>query len=441
MTTPPGGSGRRGSWRQWATALAWGASIAALASLLPLGDAFGLASLVAATTIVAWVAWRNPGVRAPLVVAFALRSLGALSHVYGVQLPGAGLDAVTFERIGWEFAQSDWRTLRGSISGGAFLYSWIIAVLYWLTARSPLLIEMVNVLLGTLVVYEVHVLAGMMWSDADARRAAWVAALFPTMVLYSAITLREMLVAYPLVLGAVWLARWRVTGRLRWVVGAMGAFIVGIAFHTMMFGAILFVLGTAAARWMSTVKEGQLRQSVGILAGLVLAGAAGLYILASGLGAGNFAYTDVFSSTDLIAAQQLGTGDRASYLQGMMIRSFGDLLWQAPIRTFFFLFMPFPWIVSAVIDLVGLIDAALYVVLCVCALRRLRVIWSTPVARLTALLWASCAVVFGLVVTNYGTAIRHRGKLAPLLIAVAIVGVPHRPRQRTLTVPASDVVA
>ena len=395
------------------------ALIALFVVLAPIADVLGITSLVLSAAVVGVVAWRNPAARAPLLVAFAARAGASMLHAFVTPLPGSGMDAVGFERIGWEWSSSTWSELSQRFTSGFLLYSWIIAFLYWLTDRSPLMIQAVNVLFGTLVVFNVFRLSVLLWGEAVARRATWVAALFPTMVLYSALTMREIAVVYPLTLGAICLVRWRQSNNPLWALAAVVSFVCGISFHTVMVGAIAYTGVAVAARWVGSVVRGKLGSAIPVGIALVGVAAVGGFALATGIGS-RINYFDLLESTEAIAGQQGGgVLDRTDYLRGMVMTSFTDLVWQLPIRTVFFLFMPFPWLVRAAVDLVGLVDAALYVWLSVCLWRSLRRVWAAPAARDVMLLWLSCMLVFALVVSNYGTAIRHRGKTAPLLIAAA----------------------
>ncbi|MBD0319473.1 MAG: glycosyltransferase family 39 protein, partial [Gemmatimonadetes bacterium] len=385
-------------------------------------DVLGAVSVMAAASLVGWLAWRTPAVCAPLLLAFFLRALASVVQAYLMPLPGSGLDAVNFELIGWSYAGGSWGDLAANFRSGALLYSWLIGLLYWLFGRSVLMVQVVNALLGTLVVYNVFLIARLLWGDAAARRGAFVAAMFPTLVLFSAITLREQMVGYPLTLGALWIARWRETDRIGWLAGAMVAFVAAIAFHTVVIGAIAYAAVAVVGRALQALRRGEVGGSLKAVIGLgvVVAMVAGVFL--SGWGGGNvlwwFAVLNNLDSA--VGGQQMGGQvDRTDYLTWMVTRSPLDVAWQLPIRAVFFFFMPFPWLVRAVVDLVGLVDAALYAWLFWSLRSIFPAVWRRPAGRSVFLLMMSVALVFSLVISNYGTAIRQRGKVAPLLVALA----------------------
>jgi hypothetical protein len=400
-------------------------AVAALVVMLPLADVLGIAAMGTALAVVFTVAWRVPAVRMPLLVAFALRTLASLVQAYVMELPGAGLDAVSFERIGYDWSRDGVGSLLNTFGTGALLYSWIIAVLYALFDRSTVMIQTVNVLFGTLIVYNCFLMARFCWGERVAVKAAWTAALFPTMILFSAITLREIAVGYPLTLGAYFFARWRQDDRPADIGAAILCFGMANAFHTAVIGVMGYTVFAVVARTFGSLARGDLRSSGRTLVGMAVVGVVVVGVVAYGVGSANpLWYLDAFSSPEQLRGQQMGGGlDRTDYLRGMVTNNLSDLVWQTPIRLTFFLFMPFPWLVRAVVDIVGLVDSLLYMSLAFSMWRARKLVWaSRPASGITGLL-VSTLIVFGLVVSNYGTAIRHRAKIAPLFAAVACVGM------------------
>jgi hypothetical protein len=113
-----------------------------------------------------------------LATAFLLRAGLAILQCYIFQLPDSQADALTFELKGWDWAAAGWGTVLENFTTNAYLYSWLISILYAITDRSPLMIQGVNVLLGTLSVYLVWRIAGLISSGNRrvANTAAWIAA-------------------------------------------------------------------------------------------------------------------------------------------------------------------------------------------------------------------------------------------------------------------------
>lgn len=398
--------------------------VAAFVVFAPLRDVVGWTAIILATATAGTLAWRNPALRAPLLCGLALRVTATLMQFYVVPLPGTGMDTITFERLGWAWSQDGWDGLVRSFTLGAWLYSWIIAVLYWIGTRSELLVQSVNVLVGTLVVFNVFQIARLLWGDKGAERAAWWAALFPTLVLNSAIILREVFVVYPLTLGIVCFVRWRLSGRMIWLPAAVGCMSIAVIFHSGVVGALAVVGATVVFEVLRSLNRARGRARFALLLGS--AAAVVMLLAVAGFVASRVNLFVLASVIDFMAGHQAGTyaADRTDYLPNMVVSTPVDILWQAPIRFLFFQFMPFPWLIRTPADIFGLLDSGLYALLVFQAFRARAAIRMNPAARSVVWAWVGCVLVYGLLISNYGTAIRHRAKMAPLLIAVAAAGMP-----------------
>jgi hypothetical protein len=84
----------------------------------------------------------------------------------------------------------------------AFGYQTMVACIFLLTGKSMVAGKLINVLLGTATVPLVGLLSGRLFGTSTMRRAAWLMALIPTSVWWSAVLLKESLVAF-LVVGAM----------------------------------------------------------------------------------------------------------------------------------------------------------------------------------------------------------------------------------------------
>ena len=389
-----------------------------------MSDLLGLLFLLAGGTIILTVNKKNSRLLTILFVAFSVRSLFALVHYYVIPLPDSQADAVMFERIAAEWAQSGFPGVLVQFRTGAFLYSWIIAVLYSILGRNPLMAQAINVLFGTLIVRNVYLLAQLLWGDRFASRSAWCATFFPTLVLYSAITMREVAVVFPLTLGALYFVQWLKRDRLRDFLKALVAWAVSIAFHTGVLPVILVISLAGFRKWLDALVTARTKAVVrrlfavcfvifGICA--ILGVGWGLEKLGGVAEAGNF--------VEWLANQQrIAARDRAAYLSSLQPRNLLDLVWQTPIRMVYFLFMPFPWLVRSSADLLGLIIAALNFLLILLIFRSFPKVWANKERRWIFYTLLILLIAFALTTSNYGTAVRHSSKLVPL--ALAVIQIP-----------------
>ena len=284
------------------------------------------------------------------------------------------------------------------------------------------MIQAINVLLGTLVVYLTYRIAAQVSGHRAGCRAAWFAALFPTLNLYSALTMREAFIVFFFLLGVLYALRWDQDDRATTFCFSALFLALSGAFHTGML-PMLGVLGLIAIiRWASLLPAAHSRRFVRVTTAVMLLALLGVGIIVSGWGLEKVGLIQ----RGLGEHQATAARDRAAYLSTLVVRQPLDLLWHTPIRVVYFLFSPFPWWVRQPVDVLGVMDASLYLWLTAHIMRRRGrgLSWNRRV-RLLVLFLAAGIAVFALATSNYGTAVRHRAKFAPLFIAVAMAVKHH----------------
>ncbi len=380
----------------------------------------GTITLLLALFVVGLVATRNRPVATPLLVAFALRALAAIVDVYVYQLPGNS-DGPNWDRGAAYYARNGVAGTLEYVGTGHELYKWMMSVLYALFGRSALMIQGINVLLGTLVILNTWRLAKQLGGDErSCNRVAWTVALFPSMIFFSASLLREAAVTYPLTLSALALAKWFTERRPIQLIGAFTALLVSMAFHSGGAAVLLFAGLWLSGSWLREAVTLRFRNfgrnTLALLLGL---GVLGL-VLSSGFGMQKFGGLETGDMTVLGERQEGFAHGRSVYLGDLRADTPMDLVWQAPIRVTYFLFAPFPWMLTAVSDAFGLIDSGLFFLLVLRVIRRRGALRTQPATVLILGVFAAMALVFALGVSNYGTALRHRNKMLPLLLAASM---------------------
>lgn len=407
----------------------------------------GITALVGVFAIVMICAMRWPDIRYVLLVAFFLRAVLAIIHYYVFPLPDSGADAVSFERVAWEWAQEPfgWQFT----SDYSYFISWIIALFYRFAGRSPLLAQSLSVFFGTATVVVGWYLARELWGRRAAKKAAWAMTFIPTLLLYSAIILREAYIWFFFVLGLIGVARWHKTGRT----GPMVLAVLGFS------GATLFHGGMAVAA-MAFVALVGLNASRRLLAGLTknrfsvealfwlfmsvlpfvvfVSGAVSLPKLGT--------FERLVDAQNLLSRMDIAARDGAAYPSFAVPTSTTELFWKTPIRLAYFLFAPFLWDIRAPQHLIGLIDGAIYLLIATVFWRKRAIIVANKTALQILVIVVAVLVVFSFGVGNFGTGIRHRAKLIVGLIALIAPFIPKiRVRtpdviKRNATVAASSAV-
>lgn len=370
-----------------------------------------------------------PGVARILWAALIVRIVVILFGYYVTPLPDSDGDAVGFELLAWQWSQNGFSGVLDEFKGpSTYFISWIIAALYSLTDRSILLAQSVSVFFGMGTVFAGWMLARKIWGDRTAAKAGWVLAFFPTLVLYSVLILRETYVLFFLIVALHGVVDWTRTGGAKSIMLAMLGFIGATFFHgAMIVGAVMFLL----IIWLDAIRRvarelllrGRVNLKSAVLAVLIGFGLASFF-----LGGVNVPKLGAFDQAiniehllHKIEERTIGSDrtEGASYPQWAKPSTPIELIYKGPIRVVYFIFSPFPWDIRKATQLIGLLDSLLYMTLVYLIWRNRKAIWEDRASRSILLVLIVYLLVFGLVIGNYGTAIRHRSKFVGALIVLA----------------------
>lgn len=366
-----------------------------------------------------------------LGVAFSARTVAALFHFYIAPLPNGKADAGTFEMYAWEWGQNGLVEALSHFTGAdSYFYAWLMSLLYAVTDRSLLMLQATSVLIGVLCVFFAWRLAQEIFGERESRKAAWIMALFPTVVQYSALTMREVWVVLFFTIGLIGVARWAKSRRLKPAFKAVMAFGAAIFFHGGMFVAIVAFLGLvalhSARQLINSFSRGQIKIFAATGLALVLAGFA--TYLGSGVSLPKLGTPakaiDPEVWVERFERRAAMKGAEARYGEWQVPNDTGDLVWIIPAKSVYFLFSPAPWDLRRPVHLIGLFDATLYLVLAFLAWRQRRIILANPGSRAILSVFLALILTFGIGTGNFGTAIRHRAKFVVVLIVLASPRIP-----------------
>ncbi|MEX0780242.1 MAG: hypothetical protein WD491_12070 [Balneolales bacterium] len=357
-----------------------------------------------------------------LLTAFLARTCAALIHSYVFVLPSGCCDAKKFERVAWEWAQIDLMSNFDPTS--SYLISWLGAILYSIFDRDMLLLQMFNVSLGTLTVYIVYYTASHITEEKYAFTIGWFFALHPTIIENSAVFLREVQIIFFLSLSILFLIKWFIYGRLYQMVTAIICIILSALFHGAMIAGLLvmmLVIGLVLLRRLISLinspwlKKGTIGTVFIFVIGIGLVAAMGLPSLSSIGNLERLTDADEVASSAGVEVENRTTGN-AVYLAGMTTSNPVDMLWQAPIRSIYFLFSPFPWDIRAFPHLKGFIDSGFLFYISFLMWSYRKELWENDVFRYLFYILVIFILVFSFGASNFGTAIRHKSKFLPIFM-------------------------
>ena len=365
-----------------------------------------------------------------LVAGLVLRLVFLVVNLEVTTLPQGGADAKRFERDAWnivEFGRADF--VHYLESGSEFIVL-VGSFIYSVTGRAPYVLGLIMVLLGVGVIYLSYRAALELWGDERmARIVAWSAALFPQLVLHSVLFLREIPVSFCLAAAALFAVRFVKRNDLAQAVLFAGCVVIGALFHS----GVIFALPALLLGMMLARPRGQRGKAkyyaVNTAAALVLVGA--VYTAnETGFGLGKFGGS-LEGALEQFEQQELhGTEGGAAYPEWMRVRGGLSDAWKIPIRFIALVFAPIvPLMVRSPGHLLGVIDAALYMFLFWSLFRNWGAIKKNRAVIILLVVLLTLFLVYALGVSNFGTGIRHRAKMSPILLLLA-AGLPYLRRRR-----------
>jgi hypothetical protein len=356
-----------------------------------------------------------------LFISFLLRFVFLVIDQYYITLPQGGFDAKVFEEMAYLISTSNYDSgFLYYISKGQNLLALIGSFIYYVFGRHPMMLGMLNVLLGVYMVKLVYRASLLLWKNNDiAKKAAWFTAIFPMLIVHSSLFLREIPVNVFLLLAIIsFIKYWEysINKHLFWFVFYA---IVAAIFHN---GIIFVLFGFIIVIVLSKNKEIIKKRTVftTLLAPIIIIGF--IYLInISGIAMDKFGGSfetaiEVFEQTE----KRQSRGNTA-YPDWLSITSISNEYWKFPVRVIAFMISPlFPFLVISPYHLLGLLDSLLYIILLKRIFNTRKLIKRSPGAKGVLIITLMLVFIFSLSVSNVGTAIRHRAKMLPLLIILFV---------------------
>ena len=383
----------------------------------------GSFSLVFVLTFHTILAYLIKWLRYPLLIGVFLRIAFVLIDHFVMRLPDHGSDALSFHLQAISWSQNGFVAMLSNFPGPTtYFYAWVLAFFYSILEPSVLLAQAISVFLGGWIIVLSAVLAKKVAGRNVAVRSAWLVALFPTLILYSSIPLREPFLVLFFLIAVYGAVSWSKYNSKLGVLIAFFGFFMATFFH----GA--FAIGALGFLGLLIYKS--IKQSINgfqnrkLRSGsIVISAVAPLMLMAFIIGGVAIpklgSVFDALDANRIIAIVNYSARDGAAYPSWTQPNTPVELLIKSPIRVVYFLFSPFPWDVSKPQHLIGLLDGFFYLVIFFLILRKWRDL--SPEAKFLLLIAGPIILAFALAIGNFGTGVRHRAKFAPLFLIVCSV--------------------
>lgn len=305
--------------------------------------------------------------------------------------------------------------LSADLRGGTF--SKMFGVLFYFIGPTRLFAQYTTALLGlTLVLIVYAILRETQMDDRTTLRVTAIAALFPNSLMLSAIFLRESIVAALVAASLLHFVRWFYRGALWRVVVAVLFVLAASAFHS---GVIAVGVGYMFVTLFYNRQQNHFKfgfQSLPYFAAFA-AVLAVTVLQYPDLFLGKF---EQFDETAVVQATNYRYGG-STYLTGLVVDDYADLILYGPLRALYFLGAPMPWDFRGLFDVLTFaFDSALYLAVVFVITRNFQRLTDNKQLTVALLVVTVLATfVFGAGVSNAGTALRHRYKLFALFLTLA----------------------
>ncbi|MDC0240402.1 hypothetical protein OAK08_02050 [Candidatus Pelagibacter sp.] len=376
-------------------------------------DLLGITSIALVTLITIVTGLRWPAVSRIIYVALSVRVLILLIGHYIIPLPDSTKDAVGLDNLAWSYGKDGFINSLSYYKGlNSFFYSWVIGVIYSLFGRSILISQSLSLLFGVGSVFLVWWLAKKIWDDRTAIKVGWVVALFPSLILYSVLPLREVYSSFFLLVAAYGIFNWTKTSSNYSIVLAISGYIGAAFFHgPLILGGIVFlfiILLSALKKLFKSLIFLRLNLQSFII---IILGLSFMFAFVSNeIYIPKLGYFDEINLGYLLSESKARMIGNASYSEILQIKSNTDFLYKVPLRVLYFLFSPFPWNIEKPIHIIGALDSFLYMFLVYLIFLNRKIILKDPFLRIILLILVCYFFMFAIGVSNFGAGIRHRSK-------------------------------
>jgi len=392
----------------------------------------GLSGVLVVILLTYQLTLKWPGLRTILWIGAGFRIASALTQFFLFSLPDGNKDASRFQNLSIKLSTLPFATLPKEFVelSRAETFTWFLSFICRVFGQSNLLLQLPGVFIGVLCIILVFKLAYLICGSAAlAKQSASIYAVFPSLVLYSAIVLREIYVVFFFLLFSICIVKWVKSNN---VVHLGASLLFSLPFYHLhgglMVGPIVLVI-IGAFSCISQIHLG-LKANTLLIPQL---GFMAVFVILFGYAAfkiSTFSVPYLGSLSDLWGSSRILFQTRAtysglsSYPEWLLPENGLDIVLLVIPRLLYFVGSPFVWDIRALNHLLGLMDGFLVLAMFFFIIRGIaqkKVSRSVSVLLMVSL---SLLITYSWGVGNFGTALRHRVKFLPVLIAVASVYTP-----------------
>lgn len=369
-----------------------------------------------------------------LLIAWFFRFILLWANYYGIFLiPGSNADAAAFIRYAEFLTTLSWFQMAElydpvhAFNG----YAWYAALIMRVVGFHELIMPVLNLIAGSIGLVFSSLIIKDMWGRKAAKIAIWILALYPFAAFNSAIALREELAITTFIIGLFYLLRWSRNQSFFGIFIATIFFGIATSIHPGFVGAFVgmaLFIGIRTFRSLKVLTKGrgisrkEFLTTIGSIFGLAILLA--IITVGGGLNLGKGITIGGEDGTDALVESIESRFERdalggSAYPAALSTGNPYTQPWLIPARMVYFHLSPFPWDIKSPRHLLGLVSALLYAFFFYRIYKGWPQLKKRPEHEVMLFMLIGLTFVFGIGVTNIGTAIRHKTKFLILILLMA----------------------
>jgi len=352
-----------------------------------------------------------------LFTSASIKSILLFIHLNYFRMPGSSNDAYSFFLTAAELSTND--PFFNFIGLSSYFYSWFWSIVFSITIPSELLMSLASICVSLLIIVVSYKIFEKIVSNRKASLFTWILVLYPSLNLYSVLTMREVYITFfvgILIYQLLFSINKKFNPKIFFV-----SLILTFLHGGFLILFLIYIIYTMYLYFknITKAKDFLLFSSTFLLIFLLLFSFFNLDLTLPKLRSADKLFdseTQIYYLSKKIDNENAG----AVYPQFLKPGTTADLFLLAPVRFIYFIGSPFPWDVRSMLHLIGLIDGAFFMFIFSSFLfntpsyKR-----SHPAIRLF-FLFLPVLIAFLYGTSNFGTAQRHRLKFIILFLSLFI---------------------
>lgn len=365
------------------------------------------------TTIILYTAKKN--IREPFLIGFLLRAFTLFWDLYArdiLQLPNSGADTESYYNNSVTISKN--LSMLGNTRGG--IYSDINGIMFSLVGPQRIVLQYLNVLLGITTIYFVlKALSLLEIDEKNVRLTAFLIAFYPNAIIFSSIFLREIFSTFFMSASIYAFIKWFKSYKNKYIFISFTFLAVASVFHSGVLGVIVgYIYAFLFYQHESKTFKFSMQTIISFIILLFM-----FYFSFNVIDDLIFQkFAGLESARDIFdIATPRGQGGSA-YLNRLQVNSFSTFLLYSPVKSIYLLISPVPWNWRGITDIFTFFFDSLLYGFIIFNYFKYRKSMQDNKALALIVFWMILGgiFIFGVGVSNAGTAMRHRHKLMPLFI-------------------------